>query len=182
MQTRAAFEIEREQISALWTERRAEIAAGREVFTADREHRQTTDAAEREVSSAANDAAETIETGGRRAAREFFSSAVKFVELTFSMLFGWAMAPPKQTAEQIELAERAAEERRPQQEAARAAAQSEAEYDERDFRQKMARQGAGHKIASAWPYNIAQLYAMLGESIRNAKRSSCFDGAMRRHW
>ena len=30
-----------------------------------------------------------------------------------------------------------------------------------------------YKIASAWPYNVAQLYAMLGESIRN--------GAMRRH-
>jgi hypothetical protein len=28
------------------------------------------------------------------------------------------------------------------------------------------RYGAGHKIASAWPYNVAQLYAMLGESIR----------------
>jgi len=25
-------------------------------------------------------------------------------------------------------------------------------------------------IASAWPYNVAQLYAMLGESIRNGKK------------
>ena len=32
------------------------------------------------------------------------------------------------------------------------------------------RYGAGHKIAAAWPYNVAQLYAMLGESIRNGKR------------
>ena len=32
------------------------------------------------------------------------------------------------------------------------------------------RYGAGHKIASAWPYNVAQLYAMLGESIRNGKK------------
>jgi len=30
--------------------------------------------------------------------------------------------------------------------------------------------GAGHKIASAWPYNVAQPYAMLGESIRNGKK------------
>ena len=34
------------------------------------------------------------------------------------------------------------------------------------------RYGAGHKIASAWPYNVAQLYAMLGESIRNGKKES----------
>jgi hypothetical protein len=32
------------------------------------------------------------------------------------------------------------------------------------------RYGAGHKIASASPYNVAQLYAMLGESIRNGKK------------
>jgi hypothetical protein len=32
------------------------------------------------------------------------------------------------------------------------------------------RYGAGHKIASAWPYNVAQLYAMLGESIRDGKK------------
>ena len=32
------------------------------------------------------------------------------------------------------------------------------------------RYGAGPKIASAWPYNVAQLYAMLGESIRNGKK------------
>jgi hypothetical protein len=32
------------------------------------------------------------------------------------------------------------------------------------------RYGGGHKIASAWPYNAAQLYAMLGESIRNGKK------------
>ena len=43
------------------------------------------------------------------------------------------------------------------------------------------RYGAGHKIASASPYNVAQLYAMLGESIRNGKKEPCFDGAMRRH-
>jgi hypothetical protein len=34
------------------------------------------------------------------------------------------------------------------------------------------RYGTGHKIASAWPYNVAQLYAMLGESIRNGKKES----------
>jgi hypothetical protein len=43
------------------------------------------------------------------------------------------------------------------------------------------RYGAGHKIASAWPYNVAQLNAMLGVSIATARRSPCFDGAMRRH-
>jgi hypothetical protein len=32
------------------------------------------------------------------------------------------------------------------------------------------RYGAGHKIVSASPYNVAQLYAMLGESIRNGKK------------
>jgi len=32
------------------------------------------------------------------------------------------------------------------------------------------RYGAGHKIASAWPYNVAQLYVMLAESIRNGKK------------
>ena len=32
------------------------------------------------------------------------------------------------------------------------------------------RYGAGHKIASAWSYNVAQLYVMLGESIRNGKK------------
>ena len=32
------------------------------------------------------------------------------------------------------------------------------------------RYSAGHKIAQAWPYNVAQLYAMRGESIRNGKK------------
>ena len=32
------------------------------------------------------------------------------------------------------------------------------------------RYGAEHKIASAWAYNVAQLYAILGESIRNSKK------------
>ena len=34
------------------------------------------------------------------------------------------------------------------------------------------RYGAGHKIASAWPYNVAQLDAMLGESIRNGQEGA----------
>jgi hypothetical protein len=46
---------------------------------------------------------------------------------------------------------------------------------------KLAELPIGHKIASASPYNVAQLYAVLGESIRNGKNEPCFDGAMRRH-
>jgi hypothetical protein len=34
------------------------------------------------------------------------------------------------------------------------------------------RYGAGHKLASAWPYNVAQLDAMLGESIRNGQEGA----------
>ncbi|MBV8506197.1 MAG: hypothetical protein JOZ11_10380 [Alphaproteobacteria bacterium] len=43
------------------------------------------------------------------------------------------------------------------------------------------RYDAGPKITSAWLYNVAQLCAMFGESAATARRSSCFDGAMRRH-
>ena len=32
------------------------------------------------------------------------------------------------------------------------------------------RYGAGHKIASAWPHNVEQLYATVGESIRNGEK------------
>ena len=46
---------------------------------------------------------------------------------------------------------------------------------------KLAELPIGHKIASASPYNVGQLYAVLGESIRNGKNEPCFDGAMRRH-
>jgi hypothetical protein len=67
--------------------------------------------------------------------------------MTWGLLFAWAMAGPKLTPEQAEREERVAEEDATHAAAARR--QAEAEYDERDHRQKTARQEKDLRLAQS---------------------------------
>lgn len=109
VEARAAFEIEREKTDAIWTKHRAEIATEKDAFAAERTERAEDAHAAREVRETVYDAADAVETG-IGTARKVLDGVVKAFETGFSLLFGWAMAPPKLTPQQAELEARGAQE------------------------------------------------------------------------
>ncbi len=111
IETQAKFKVERETTAAFWTEVRAENAearaAGSAAFEGDRTLHQQAAAAERGVETAFEAGGSAVEAG-LDAASGFGSKLAKAFEKTFAMVFGWAMAEPKQTLQQMRQA-RAAE-------------------------------------------------------------------------
>jgi hypothetical protein len=96
---RAGFEIDREQTDALYEGQRAETAAEREAFAEARETR----AADADKAQATRETVQDIESAvdsGIRNAGRIAHFAEKVFQTGFSILFGWAMGPPKLTRQQ----------------------------------------------------------------------------------
>jgi hypothetical protein len=145
---RAAFAIEREQIDAVWSHRKTETAAAHETFAAEREERAAAANADRETRRSVEDVDQAVHSTTRTTGR-LARSAAKFIDMTWGLLFGWAMAPPKLTADQAERKERAAEENAAGWAAEMARRRVEAEYDERHHRQIKQRQEKDLRLAQS---------------------------------
>jgi hypothetical protein len=145
---RTAFAIEREQIDAVWSQGKTEAAAAHEMFAAAREERADAAHVGRETRRFVEDVDDGVHSTTRTAGR-FAQSLAKFIELSWGLLFGWAMAPPKLTADQAERKERAAEENAAGWAAERGRRKAEAEYDERHHRQIKQRQEKDLRLAQS---------------------------------
>ena len=99
-EARAAFEIDRERTDALYAEHRAEITADRETFAAEREEHTADAHTAREVRETVRDLEAAVDAG-LSTTRKVFGAAVKAFETAFSVAFGWAMAGPKLTPQQV---------------------------------------------------------------------------------
>jgi relaxase-like protein len=157
---RSAFATERETAAKFQQEmidiqlrRREEAAHAREVRAENREAERTAyrvDAG-KEIGGGIDEAgraATAAPAEAKREARGGLRIIGRLAELVWGTFFGWAMAPPKMTADQAERAERAEEEAAPARaEAARQHAHK-AEYDEIDQRRKYARQLEEQQLAA----------------------------------
>lgn len=145
---RAAFAIEREQTDALWSQRKTEAAEARATFAAERDEQAGAAHADRETRRFVKNVDQAIHSTTRTAGR-LAQSVAKFIEMSWGLLFGWAMAPPKLTAEQAERKERAAEENATGWSAEMARRRAAAEYDERHHRQIKQRQEKDLRLAQS---------------------------------
>jgi len=132
IETRARFEIEREQTSALWDQRRTDAAARRQDFAAEREsqaqHAQTV----RDVREFNQEIGEAVDTGfkaGSGLARGLSLMAEKFLGWLSDIFF----APPPLTKDQAERAEMVAEEKQQARAEQAAAQEKEAAIDWAQF-------------------------------------------------
>jgi hypothetical protein len=111
IETRAKFEIEREQTSALWNEQRAESAAARADFAAEREDRHQAAETAREAWQSNRETGEAVDTGFK-ASKGIGNSFAKVVETFLGGIFSFfGGGEPKLTPLQRELKERADGER-----------------------------------------------------------------------
>lgn len=126
IEARAAFELDREQTGQLWQQHREDYQARRVALSESRDAMREVRAAVHTVQDAKQgivDAGEEAVDQAFTAGRKLAESAFKIIHAGFSILFGFAMAPPKMTAAQVETAERVHEEKtRDQADAAHAAA------------------------------------------------------------
>jgi MobA/MobL family len=122
IETRARFEIEREQTSALWDRRRTDAAARRQDFAAERESRHQAAETARDVHQFNQDVGAAVDTGFK-ASGGFLRGLASVVGKFFDFLGDMIAPPPPPTRDQAERMVRAAEEN--QQERAAETAQTE---------------------------------------------------------
>lgn len=147
IETRAKFEIERGQISAVWNEQRADIATARADFAAEREsqaqHAQTV----RDVRAFNQEVGEAVDTGFKASGgflRGLSSMAESFIETLSNILF----PPPPPTRDQAERMARSAEEK---QQANEQTAQTNERAEAQHWLVEEARRRAAEKEAGRSP-------------------------------
>jgi hypothetical protein len=128
IETRAKFETEREQTSALWNEQRAESAAIRQDFAAEREASHQAAETARDARQFNHEMGEAVDTGFK-ASGGILRTMSRVLENFLASLSDFFFASPPPTRDQAERAERVAEERHGEQTAAADHAQTQADYD-----------------------------------------------------
>jgi hypothetical protein len=111
VETRARFEIEREQTDALWNQRRADIADDRTAFAAERESSWQQGQSGRDMRQVDQELGDALDTGDKAASRissSFAAAAEAILSEVFSFVDFFA---PKLTPDQAERQARANEER-----------------------------------------------------------------------